>query len=172
MEFVFYKGVSLRVASVISQFESVLRNGFSDPNVASGRLVIWANSFELVRGKLLTGIGADGLLEAYYQQYGLLDGRFVDKCHNEFLQILVTMGLPVLMCYVSAVVCAADDMIEKARVSKVHYALMLGFAGYIVQSFFNISVIDVAPYLWIVMGLAVQPIVKAEQPYTEKADNI
>lgn len=164
MEFVFHKGISVRVQSLMTQFQAMTDNGFAEGSAASGRFQIWANSFELARHNLLTGIGIDGLLEPYFENYGLMAGQYVDKCHNEFLQILVTMGLPALVSYVSLIVCAADDMICGSKTSPVHFAVMLGFFGYMVQAMFNISVIDVAPYLWIFMGLTVQPLISEDGP--------
>ena len=93
-------------------------------------------------------------------------GTYLDKAHNELIHILITMGLPVLLCYIALYIFVLRDLfrkIKKGTNKTVDITLLLLITGYFVQAMFNISVLDVAPYFWIMLGLAAKPLVRNDK---------
>ena len=81
------------------------------------------------------------------------DGKyFYDKVHNEYLQILITEGIFCLISYLVmyGIICIRG--MKNSFKNKEIY-LLLPVIGYLVQAFFNISVIEVAPIFFIALGL-------------------
>ena len=127
----------------------------------TGRIYIWKETLKVVPDNLVTGIGIDN----FYYAFGkgplvdLKSNLVVDKAHNEYLQKLITEGLMSLIVYLIlllTVFIRSIIMIIKDRKNRVSYLLVgcfLAFCAYCIQAFFNISVISVAPYFYIVMGL-------------------
>ena len=115
--------------------------------IASGRFVIWENSIPLVRQYWLIGCGLDNFKDAYP------NGGYVvyDKAHNVYLQMAITNGVPALIIFLLLLFLAFLKGIRNK--SKILIPLYMAFIGYSVQAFLNISVIDVAPYYYIMLGL-------------------
>lgn len=134
-------------------------SGVDADSFAAGRPLLWRNCLELFWEKPLTGIGIDNLMYPYLERFGLFLGQYADKCHNEFLQVLVTMGLPAFFCWMALYILLFRDLLRRTTAAggeerALLRGLILCLSGYLAQAFFNISVIDVAPYFWIFCGLA------------------
>lgn len=140
-----------------------LKNGINIETFASGRLMVWINIFKMLPEYLPFGVGIDGLQQPYFDRYGLLFGTYLDKAHNELIHILITMGPVVLICCLLIYFFIAKDLSAKIKNNSnkpVNMALMMIIIGYLTQAMFNISVIDVAPYFWIMLGLAAKPLIE------------
>ncbi len=89
-----------------------------------------------------------------------------DKGHNEYLHILVTQGVFAAVNYISMLIyaCAAgvrtvvNTKDEEKR--KLTWILLGMFAGYAAQALVNSSLINVAPYFWLTVGMTMP---KSEQ---------
>ena len=82
----------------------------------------------------------------------------VDKAHNEYLQIAVTIGIPALLVYLlllfSVYRKAFQALNEATKQQKyILFTLLAVITGYLVQANFNISVVSVAPILWMFLGI-------------------
>ena len=75
-----------------------------------------------------------------------------DKAHNEYLQTLVTQGIFSLASYLFIFGYAVYIGIKNSYRFKQIY-LVLPVIGYLIQAFFNVSVIEVAPIFYIALGL-------------------
>ena len=74
------------------------------------------------------------------------------------------MGIPALCMYlilygnviVDSIKRLGDILTTEGRENEegMYVGIGLAIIGYLAQAFFNISVIDVAPYFWILLGLA------------------
>jgi len=115
--------------------------------VGSGRLTIWNNSLPLVKKYWLVGCGLDNFKNAYPN---IGDLKY-DKAHNVYLQISITNGLPALILFLVLlfIVFIKGIKLKNNFITPIYMA----FIGYSIQAFFNISVIDVAPYYYIIIGL-------------------
>ena len=127
-----------------------ISNNKSNENFSSNRIKLWKQTIEVVPKYLVHGVGIDNFAN-------IIDGRairgpksYYDKAHNEYLQILVTMGLFSLISYLSLHFLAIKNGIKNKEIY-----LALPIIGYIIQSQFNISVIEVAPIFYIALGLSI-----------------
>lgn len=115
--------------------------------IGSDRFVIWSNSLPILKKYWLTGTGLDN----FYNAYIVISNSKVDKAHNVYLQIAVTNGIPALILYliINAIIFIKGFKFNKT----LEISLYACFIGYCIQAFVNISVIDVAPYFYIILGL-------------------
>ena len=77
----------------------------------------------------------------------------VDRAHNEYLHIAAVTGIPALICYLLMLFLITINNIKFIFKDKIQTALLFGVLGYLIQAFFNISVVSVAPIFWILLGL-------------------
>lgn len=126
----------------------------------SGRFYIWQNSVPLIKEYLWFGSGPDtfGLVFPPNEEEGdKLFNLYVDKAHNEYLQMAITFGVPALIVYLLLVYSVLRQAIEALRfISGNDYIIQLGLIaailGYLGQAFFNISFVAVAPIFWALLG--------------------
>lgn len=143
-----------KISSMKEEFET------GEENLGSGRIQIWKISIELIKKYPVLGVGTDNL------QYGIANNLtetsltyilnkkgIPDKAHNEYLQIAVTLGIPALVIYLVFICSILLPKIKHIFSNK--YILYLGsvIICYLVQAFFNISTIGIAPLFWFALGL-------------------
>lgn len=118
------------------------------------RIYIWKNTLKIVPNNLIHGVGIDNFYYAFGEKPLVTkDGRtYFDKVHNEYLQILVTEGIFCLAAYLSMYVVIGARGLKNCFKNKEIY-LIIPVLGYLVQAFFNISVIEVAPIFFVALGL-------------------
>ena len=133
-----------------------IAKGNIDDNYGSKRMYIWKETLEIVRENLLHGIGIDSFHKAFNGEALILQQAnkriLYDKAHNEYLQTLVTQGIFALASYLFVYGYTVYYGIKNSKKTKQIY-LVLPVIGYLVQAFFNISVIEVAPLFYIALGL-------------------
>ena len=125
--------------------------------MGNGRLMVWKNSIPLVKKYWLIGCGLDNFKNAY-PNYGYIQ---YDKAHNVYLQIAVTNGVPALVIFLLLlfIVFVKGLKIKNDFFTPVYMA----FIGYSIQAFINISVIDVAPFYFIIIGLLLSGCFKKDE---------
>lgn len=128
-------------------------------NYGSGRIVIWKNILTMVPDYMLFGSGIDTLGYIYNTRF--YTGMYLDKAHNEYLQILITEGIFTLITYLTLL----GVIFFKGLKCKNDLTIILftSFIAYCIQAFANISVTTVAPFFYIITGLLVNQINKEEK---------
>lgn len=116
-------------------------------NYGSGRVTIWKNSLKIVPKYFWIGSGLDTFGWVYPDQGSV----FYDKAHNEYLQLLVTSGIYTLVIYLVLLLNIFIDGIKSNN--KLVWILLMPFIGYVLQAFLNISVVNVAPIFYMIMGM-------------------
>lgn len=142
-----------------SKETSEVAKGNANDSFGSGRMFIWKNTFRVIPKYLLHGVGVDNFCNAFEYplsfEYSKGNVVYFDKVHNEYLQKLICEGVFSCITYIFMLfiifVKSIKENIKKQNFISI--ALFFSFVGYSVQAFFNISVIDVAPFFWIVIGL-------------------
>lgn len=78
------------------------KSGLSEEvsNTGSGRGEVWIKSLDLIEQRPLFGWGLENMLNEFYYQYGVNEGR----THNLILQLAGTTGIVGMLLYISAVV--------------------------------------------------------------------
>ncbi len=129
----------------------------------SGRLKIWEITGLVIQDHPFLGTGPENLksvihaehkkeINAYYR----VKGTSVDKAHNEFLHIAAVTGIPSLIIYLTILSLIFIQNGKYIVQSNLKTLLLLTIMAYLIQAFFNISVIAVAPIFWITLGLFAQ----------------
>lgn len=132
-----------------------ITQGNVDEHYGTHRIYIWKETLKVVPNYLVHGVGIDGFFYAFGDKP--LSIHFArklvfDKAHNEYLQVLITQGIFALISYICMYGLIVIGGIKNSLKNKEIY-LLLPVLGYLVQAFFNISVIEVAPIFYIAMGL-------------------
>lgn len=138
----------------------------------SNRIWLWERSVLLIDDYIWTGTGVDNFGNAFPKVDNRFQGRVnFDKAHNEYLHLLITQGIFVFVSYMSLLVIIFIKGISYKVKNNLVYILLFSFIGYAAQAFMNISVYNVAPFFFIVMGLLVGIIQENENNYDEKILN-
>jgi O-antigen ligase len=148
-----------RFNSVISDSYNVISNQTTG-HEGSFRIFIWKASLPLVNEYFWFGSGPDtfGLVFPNDKELsGFTDVAKIDKAHNEYLQMGITMGVPALLTYlllVSIILGLAFKAVKRAKEKEkiILYGMISAILGYLIQAFFNISVVPVAPLFWALLG--------------------
>jgi O-antigen ligase len=158
-----HNGVISRAFSIFESAGQVLQNNEESGHAGSYRWKLWQIALPLVGEYPIWGSGPDTIKFVFDQDairtYTNIEGLYVDKVHNEYLQIAITMGIPALLFYLaflSTVLWAVWKSLlkrngENQLLLAGLFAIILGFMA---QAFFNISVVPVAPFFWLILGLA------------------
>ena len=127
-----------------------LSKGNYNENYGTKRVEIWKQTIKEVPKYLIHGIGIDNF-SLIRVRVGI--NRY-DKAHNEYLQILITQGIFSLISYLLLFsIILIKGILNSIKENKIY--LVLPVLGYLIQAFFNISVIEVAPIFYILLGLLI-----------------
>ena len=134
--------------------------GKLDSGIGSDRLVVWKYGLQSIPHHWPTGIGLDNYTRAFFENPAYKTGDFYQaKAHNEYLHLLVTQGVFAFAFYVFVLIRAAVIAVRKVfkggdEESQILTWIFLGmFITYAAQASLNCSVINVAMYFWLVLGL-------------------
>lgn len=133
----------------------------------NGRLTIWKNSLGIVKKYPVIGVGYDNFYLAYPNpkieggisftitnnnlQKVNIGYLIYDNAHNIYLHTLVSTGFLGLIPYL--VLCLLAFIKGLKLKNKYGIILLSGFVAYSIQGFANISVIQVAPIYYLIIGL-------------------
>ncbi len=160
-------GFLARLLSIQQDVNNLIGNEGIE-HLGSSRMFIWLRGLELVKARPLFGYGLENVGNAFLEFYrtDILDhfNRIVipDKAHNEYLHIALTTGVFGLISYLLFLVAIIKKSMTKLYDSELQLALFVAIIGYLIQAFFNISVVSVAYVFWIFLGLSVNEFVKEE----------
>lgn len=140
-----FKVIMLDDYEITKEVKKVIKKPTQD--IGNGRLMIWKNSLPLVKKYWLVGCGLDNFKDAY-PNWGSVK---YDKAHNVYLQIAITNGIPALIIFLILLFIVFIKGIKFK--SNFFTPIYMAFIGYSIQAFLNISVIDVAPYYYIIIGI-------------------
>ncbi|MFZ3580228.1 O-antigen ligase family protein [Virgibacillus sp. DJP39] len=152
-----------RVISIGNDAESVILNEGENGDAGAGRWRIWKTSIPFVKEHFLIGSGPSTFSIEFPSRINE-EGEYVsskkfDNSHNEYLETAITMGIPALLVYIALMVTVLKSGLVAAKHFEgdqeiVAYGLIAAICGYLVQTFFNISVVTVAPFFWVVLGMS------------------
>lgn len=132
----------------------------------SKRGYIWKYAFEALPGHWLTGVGLDNFYYVFTSNPHWDRTHSAPRAHNEYIQTLVTQGVPAGINYIAMLVYACVTGVKTVIGTKnsekrtLTWILLGMFAGYAAQALVNSSVVSVAPYFWITVGMTMP---KSEQ---------
>lgn len=138
---------------------NIVNNGEINKEAGSNRMFIWIDVLKLISMKPFFGFGIENLSipfseffkEDILKHYGRM--IIIDKAHNEYLHIAVSSGIPSLIAYITFVAYVLKKGFKRMKEEPNILPFMAAVLGYLVQAFFNISVVSVAYLFWIFLGL-------------------
>jgi O-antigen ligase len=147
-----------RFTSIIDDARSVAEKAPEYEKAGSTRIFVWKKTLMLIKSKPLTGYGPDTLDIPFMKNFRSEVNKYygnmvVDKAHNEYLQIAVTIGIPGLLVYLLFILSVFIKALKTHRGNPIVIILLCSTLGYWIQAFFNISVVSVAPVYWGLMGI-------------------
>ena len=158
---VFSIAVCGRITGRMSQTANELSNGNIE-KMGSNRVYIWRFALESVPNNWMFGVGLDNLKYAYTSNPRFVPGSYLnEKAHNEYIHYLATQGVFQFITYMTLLVYAVIRAVKTVlhtedKENKYMTWIFLGmFAAYSAQAMFNSSVINIAPYFWITIGMCV-----------------
>ena len=149
-----------KIKSIQNDISSITQNGISD-DLGTDRIEIWKMTIKLIKQFPIFGVGPDNLrsslaiycTEEFYN-YGKMHLCIPDKAHNEYLQIAATLGIPALILYLVFIGFIIFPKMAKMFKNKTTLIFTICICSYLIQAFFNISTIGVAPLFWMILGFA------------------
>lgn len=139
---------------------------------AHGRGRLWRYGLACVPDHWAFGVGLDNYLWVFDNAPGLPhDLTWTNaKAHNEFIHYLVTQGVFQFITYVTLIVYTFVVGIKSVLRSgssgdkdrrDITWICLAMFTAYVIQSLCNSSIVNIAPYFWITIGLI---LCKDDQP--------
>jgi putative inorganic carbon (HCO3(-)) transporter len=145
-----YSNIFSDIIKTKSEVSEISKGNVSD-NFGTKRFFIWKNTVKIIPKYLLHGCGIDNFIFAFDGKSLKDEHFFYDKAHNEFLQLLVTEGIFSLISYLCLLVIVFINCFKSKKIN----IAMLVVIGYLIQSFFSIRVIEVAPIFFISLGFMI-----------------
>lgn len=129
---------------------------------------IWRNAmecyFNLPMLKKIIGYGPEtfGIL-LLKKTAGNPYNQIFDSAHNEYLHVLITVGIAGLIAYVGFLLAFIKRSITKQKNSPYIMALVFGVICYCAQATVNINLPIVAPFLWLFIGMVTSTILEKQE---------
>ena len=133
--------------------------GLND-KLGSSRIQVWKIVIELIEKYPIFGVGTDNLKKGIADNLTETSINFIlrakvsiDKAHNEYLHIAVTLGIPSLVIYLTFLCMIVFPKLKNILKQEKTFINLSVIISYLAQAFFNISTIGVAPLFWLSLGL-------------------
>ena len=158
--------------------EEINKLATQDETFGSRRFQIWEKALMVVKNNFLFGTGPDSLdrelsnLDIYLTkgESDVLNIYRVDKAHSEFLHMAATTGVLSLIAYLCIIILICFILLfkvlkghktsiiqtekENEKNNRIFIAMIfIGIISYLMQGMINISVIQVAPLFWAMLGI-------------------
>lgn len=131
---------------------TMIASGDEDAGTAgSGRWDIWKGTLGVINEHKIFGIGFEGV---YYDmpKYHVAAGNL--RPHNEFLQYALFHGIPMMVMYFIGCLGVFIRALKKKKMMDGATLVCLSAAfGYLVSSFFGLTVYSTAFYLFVFLGM-------------------
>lgn len=151
---------------------------FSD-SWGTNRGIVWRISMHVFQQlpflKKLIGYGPEtfGIVTYAYREETIEYTRqYYDAAHNEYIQLLLTIGIVGTVSYIAFMLSSIAEMLKSAGRKPYIFAIAAGCIAYLSQASVNISLPIVAPILWllIAVGLGFRRMDTEEQKSTAASD--
>ncbi len=137
-----------------------LLHGNIDDMFGSGRIYIWRTLWPLVGERPLFGAGPDTLSLRSTAEFAGIDyshnaylHSVVDNAHNEYLGILLNLGVFGLIAYLGMLVSVFICWLRRAPENLAAAICGSAVCGYSIQAFFNIDSPVTTVFFWLLLGM-------------------
>ncbi len=146
------------VAGNVSRYKSLSSYFLFNDDWGTGRGYIWRNAMECYQSlplwKRIVGYGPEtfGILVMQKTANNPYNQLF-DNAHNEYLQMLTTVGFAGLMAYLTFIFGYVRRCFYYRDKTPYIIAIMFGVICYSVQAFVNINLPIVTPIFWLLLSM-------------------
>ena len=132
-----------------------LLHGNFDDNYGTYRVFLWKRTLKMITRPIL-GIGPDAFVIPFMERYTediISIGPYAinDTAANIYLTMLINIGLSGLIVYLAFLFNHVKTFIKNCNdISKV---LIVAIIAYSIQAFFNLSVVLVTPFIYVLFAL-------------------
>ncbi len=151
--------VKNKIKVISKEIKTATEQGIQ-PSMGSSRISIWAMTLGLIKEQPIIGVGTDNLAQGFIDNPNDELIKFVekyhslpDKAHNEYLHIAATIGIPALIIYLTFIFMNLFKHRKQLFSNSNTFIISSAIICYLVQAFFNISTIGVAPIFWFLLGI-------------------
>lgn len=147
------------VVKEIEQDEYYADEGLVADKMFSNRMVIWKYALKKLPEYWILGTGPENFWLLTNEDGVPSNLAIHDRVHNEYLHIAICQGIPAVIAYLVFLflifISGMRMWFTRQENMPIYISTFLAYFAYIAQAFFNISVIQVAPYFWILCGLCI-----------------
>lgn len=145
--------------SIGSDAVKVITNAEGVENAGTDRIKLWLAGLDVVWDNPIFGIGFEGV---YVREY--VGAPYMTRPHNEFIQHAMFYGIPMAVMYI----CGCFGIFLRALRKKKHldgvtFSSLAATFGYLVSSFFGLTVHSTAMFLFVFMGMGYVRVPEASQ---------
>ncbi|MGB9553681.1 MAG: O-antigen ligase family protein, partial [bacterium] len=134
---------------------------FVPQNTLINRLYIWGRALPSILQHPIFGWGPDSFGEAFpqftYEESLKLFNTgyaYVDKAHNDLIQVAVTLGIAGLLAYFAFLIRLFSLTYPQRNSDPLLKYTLPGLFGYLVSLELSFSVVSVAPIFWVLAGIS------------------
>ena len=128
---------------------NIMEGGEAAEFAGSGRWRVWTASMDIIMENKLFGIGFDGV-----NVRGYIGAPYNTRPHNEFMQYAMFYGIPMAAFYFAGCLGVFLRALKKKKsLNGATLACLSGAFGYLVGSFFGLTVFSTAMYLFVFLGM-------------------
>ena len=147
----FYKFKS----GMLYEIHELLHGNFDD-DFGTYRVFLWKRTLSIIPEYFVFGSGCDTFAIRFMARYtadvaALGELTINDTAANVYLTMFVNLGIVGLSTYLTFLFLQIKEGIKKCN--KYSLVLLITLICYIIQDFFNLSVVIVSPLFWMVMAL-------------------
>lgn len=141
---------------ILYQVHEMLHGNFDD-TFGTYRIFLWKRSLNLIPSYPIFGTGPDTFAMRFMSNYYIdlikLDGYITinDNAANVYLTMLVNIGIAGLLSYL-LIVCNIIKRCIKSN-SKYIFIFFIAFVCFLVQDFFNLTVVIITPIYYLLMAI-------------------
>ena len=132
------------------------------------RMLFWIAGLQNVPNNPWLGTGPStyftAISEAHAAYLMANANKDADLAHSRLIQIVVTLGVPALLSYVSFMALSYLRVAKRAFADPVVFALGLGTLSYFVSSMVTVESPIVTPLFWVLLGAVVARVMRSESP--------
>lgn len=157
-----FQGIYLRdkaIAYYDSFYRLFITSGPSPVNHDSLWKIGAERSLIMIKEHPILGVGPDLMAKYQLSDVNLINNS-IDRSYNEYLYIAATRGIPSLLVYLTLLGTTFVTLFKgikgfsSNRDKWFRPALLTAIIAYSVQAFFNASTVTVAPFFWLLLGIA------------------
>ena len=162
-----YESFFTQILALFTDLKMIITDDENAADAGTLRWGLWTNTMRYIKEKPFIGFGFEGVTERLRMDAGQ------DKVHNEYLEYAADFGVPACLSYIiGLMVIYIKALVKKSKVDGATFCCLMGAFGYIGSAFFGNTMPFIAPFFFIILGLAntIGTAEKCKDPTLEPAE--